>query len=200
MNKQDYEKLRQNLVKHHVDCIGNASTSHPIFMIQKQKVIWGLDSESCYNVSEIYDEKNETSYASLEDFFKEQDEDFDKEVLPELLGLLSIDLEDDYDLQEYGSFSTCFEVWQKYQEEEGLLYEDNIIHYLEDVHKIYGKLIWEDFTMFLDRDAAEEFLANFRYRHGKMRIYVRSGWESQQYRDLISAMIEGKLVWNEEDS
>ena len=51
--------------------------------------------------------------------------------------------------------------------------------------------------MFFDRDAAEAFCDTFGYRHGEMRVYVKSGWENDQFRDIIAAIIEGKLVWED---
>lgn len=204
MNKQDYEKLRQNLVRHHVYGIENSCTPHPIFMVQKQKIIWGVDSDYGYDKKCIHDNENCESYENLLEYFAGQDQDYDEEFLPDLLDMLSIDLEDDCDVQEYGGLPSCFEVWKKYQEVCDLTSEEEVLQGLElrgsDLTLTYGSSTWEDVTMFLDRDSAEEFLASFGYRHGKMRIYVRSGWENNQYRGLISAMIEGKLVWNEEDS
>ena len=67
-----------------------------------------------------------------------------------------------------------------------------------ELTKCFGKVIWEDVTMFFNRDAAEAFRVKYGYRYGKLRVYVKSGWENDQFRDIIAAMIEGKLVWEEE--
>lgn len=201
MNKQDYEKLRQNLIKHHIDCEGNAFTSHPMFMVQKKSIIWGLDSEYNYDVEEVYDSDNMVSYSNLLDYFQDQDEDFDEDYLPKLLDILNIDISDPEDYEEYGSYEHCSSVWEKYVDTIGLVSEEEVIESLSreglELTKCYGKVMWEDVTMFFDRDAAEAFCDTFGYRHGEMRVYVKSGWENDQFRDIIAAMIEGKLVWKE---
>ena len=120
MNKQDYEKLRQNLIKHHIKCEGNACTSHPMFMVQKKSIIWGLDSEYSYDVEEVYDQENCVAYEDLYSYFKDQDDEFDEEYLPKLLDILAIDLEDSEDAEEYGDITSCFELWKKYEDEVGL--------------------------------------------------------------------------------
>tara|TARA_Y100000588_G_scaffold170332_2_gene184171 strand:+ start:2678 stop:3286 length:609 start_codon:yes stop_codon:yes gene_type:complete len=202
MNKQDYEKLRQNLIKHHIDCEGNACTSHPMFMVQKKSIVWGLDPRYSYDVEEVYDSDNMVSYSNLLDYFQDQDEDFDEEYLPKLLDILNIDLSDHEDYEEYGSYEHCSSVWEKYVDTVGLVSEEEVIERLSqydlDLIRCYGKVVWEDVTMFFDRDAAEAFCDTFDYRHGKMRVDVKSGWDNDQFRDIIAAMIEGKLVWEGE--
>ena len=199
MNKQDYEKLRQNLIKHHLDCKGNACTSHPMFMVQKKSVVWGLDSDYCYDIEEIHDGCNCVSYKTLLEYFQDQDEDFDEEYLPKLREFLSIDLEDE-DWVEYVDLTSCSALWERYEGNIGLESEEDVIDTLSDLEltKGYGKVVWEDISMFFDRDAAETFRDKFGYRHGEMRVYVKSGWENDQFRDIIAAMIEGKLVWEGE--
>tara|TARA_B100001105_G_scaffold249052_1_gene235510 strand:+ start:1830 stop:2447 length:618 start_codon:yes stop_codon:yes gene_type:complete len=201
MNKQDYEKLRQNLIKHHIDCKGNACTSHPMFMVQKKRIIWGLDIDHGWDVEEVYDQDNCVSYEDLRSYFKDQDGEFDEEYLPELLDILTIDLEEPDDAEEYGGITSCYELWKKYEDEVGLEQDYDVMESLSreglEITKGYGKVIWEDVSMFFDREAAETFRDRFGYRHGEMRVYVKSGWENDQFRDIISAMIDGKLVWEE---
>ncbi|AUR86303.1 hypothetical protein NVP1084O_096 [Vibrio phage 1.084.O._10N.261.49.F5] len=203
MNKQQYEQLVERLHDHHIKGEGNACTSHPIFSVQKRQVVWGLDSDYEYDVTSLYDYDNSESYGSLLEFFESQDEDFDEEHLPKLLDILCIDLDDEDDAEEYGNYDCCSSVWQKYEDEVGLETEDDVVKDLSrhglELTKSYGKTYWEDVTYFLTREPAEEFRDTFGYRHGKMRVYVKSGWESDQYRDIISAMIEGKLVWKGEE-
>ena len=202
MNKQDYEKLRQNLIKHHIKCEGNACTSHPMFMVQKKNIIWGLDSDYSYDVEEVYDSDNCVAYEDLYSYFKDQDDEFDQEYLSKLLDILSIDLEDADDAEEYGDITSCCELWKKYEDEVGLEQDYDVMESLSreglELTKGYGKVVWEDVTMFFDRDAAEAFRDTFGYRYGKIRVYVKSGWENDQFRDIVAAMIEGKLVWEGE--
>ena len=202
MNKKDYEKLRQNLINHHIKCEGNAYTSHPMFMVQKKSIVWGLDPRYSYDVEEVYDSDNCVAYEDLYSYFKDQDDEFDQEYLPRLLDILAIDLEDPADAEEYGDITSCCELWKKYEGEISIDEDYDVMESLSreglELTKGYGKVVWEDVSMFFDRDAAEAFCDTFDYRYGKMRVYVKSGWENGQFRDIVAAMIEGKLIWEGE--
>ena len=168
-------------------------------MVQKKSIVWGLDPRYSYDVEEVYDQDDLIFYEDLLEYFRDQDDDFDEEYLSKLLDILDIDISDPEDYEEYGSYEHCSSVWEKYVDTIGLASEEEVIESLSreglGLTKCYGKVVWEDVTMFFDRDSAEAFYDTFGYRHGEMRVYVKSGWENDQFRDIIAAMIEGKLVW-----
>jgi uncharacterized short protein YbdD (DUF466 family) len=204
VNKQDFELLVGRLHDHHIKCEGNSCTSHPIFSVQKCNTVWGIDPDYNYDVENMYDSNEGKSYSTLLEYFQDmEDEDFDGKYVKILFDILSIDIEDEDDYQEFGHLETCWEVWKKYEEDYALELEEDIINNLTTYHglelyKCYGKVYWEDVTYFLTREAAEEFRDTFGYRHGEMRVYVKSGWESDQYKGLIRALLDGNLVWKEE--
>lgn len=173
MNKQDFEKLQSDLHKHHVLCEGNACTSHPIFMVQKLSTVWGIDPEYSYDVTEIYDNDNAESYSSIVDFLVSQDEDFDEAHLTDLCDFVS---------EDYESGMTCKSVVESELEGSSWKSENDFVEFFKDrgveITQCYGRYQWEDVTMFFTRGKAEEFCDTFGYRHGKLRVYVKSGWES----------------------
>lgn len=192
MNKQDFEKLKSDLHKHHILCEGNACTSHPIFMVQKLNIIWGVHPEYGYDVTEIWDHKDCQSYKGIVDFLDHQDEDFDIEHLQDLCDFVS---------EDYESGMTCKSIVEDEIDNVGRYSEDNFVEFFQEngveITQGYGRHRWEDVTMFFTREKAEEFCNEFKYRHGKLRVYVKSGWESEEYKNLIKAILDGNLVWKE---
>lgn len=152
-----------------------------------------MDSDYDYDVSELYDSDNEESYTGLLGFLKNQDQEFEDTFLSGLC---------DYLTEELIDWDNCHGLVENELESHSWHTESDIVGYFQEqgleIYLCFGKVIWEDVTMFFDRDHAQEFVDTFGYRHGKLRVYVKSGWESDQYREIIAAMIEGKLVWEGE--
>ena len=192
MDKQSFEKLKSDLHKHHILCEGNACTSYPIFMVQKRDTVWGIDPEYSYDSTEVYDGCNMESYSGIVDFLDTQDEDFDNEHLQDLCDFVS---------EEYRSGMTCKSVVEKELEDSLWKTETDFVEFFQEcgveINLCYGSHQWEDVTMFFTREKAEEFCNEFKYRHGKLRVYVKSGWESEEYKSLIKAVLDGDLVWKE---
>tara|TARA_B100001105_G_scaffold136402_1_gene109292 strand:- start:5643 stop:6221 length:579 start_codon:yes stop_codon:yes gene_type:complete len=192
MNKELFEQLKQELIKHHIDCEGNACTSHPVFCVQTKKVIWGIDSEYDYDVTSLYDNCNSESYDSLLDYLKAQDDDFDKEYLERVC---------DYLGEESAVWESCYEVVANELENHSWHTESDITEFLNDlgleVHSCYGKTVYEDVDFLLTRTAAEEYIENWSYKLNSPRIYVKSMWQNDYMRSFIKSIMEGEIVWKE---
>lgn len=192
MNKQEFENLKSDLHKHHILCEGNACTSHPIFMVQKRNTIWGIDPEFDYDVSEIWYDEACQGYNGIVDFLDSQDEDFDGKHIQALCDFVS---------EDYESGMTCRDIVEEELDNDIWKTEKDFVEFFQEegveINISYGRHQWEDITLFFTREKAEEFCNEFKYRHGKLRVYVKSGWESDEYKSLIESILDGDLVWKE---
>lgn len=192
MNKEKFKQLQQDLIKHHIDCEGNACTSHPIFCVQTKKIVWGVDEDNDWDVQEVYDSCNCESYESILDYIKNQDEGFDKEHLENLCDYLS---------EEVFDWENCHDVIKNELEACSWYTEKDIVDFFNDsgleIHMCYGKTVYEDVDFLLTRAEAEKYIDRWSYKLNSPRIYVKSMWQNNHMRDFIEAIMNGDIVWND---
>lgn len=178
-SKKDFEHLKHELIKHHCKCIDNDATADPVFVVKTKQIEWGYEEEYSKVKALIYDCED---YESVEDFL----EDYEDEELEDMFegvegfsvgGLrnMSIDRFVDY-VEEYN------------------------IEYFNEVYICHGNYKWVTQNMFLTRESAESYV-NQRcggLDNPNVNIWVESWYRNYEMKNLLKAIMDGKLVWNEE--
>ncbi|CAM0112402.1 hypothetical protein VPH5P1C_0243 [Vibrio phage 5P1c] len=186
MNKEKFKQLQQDLIKHHIDCEGNACTSHPIFCVQSKTVVWGVDPDYSWDVQEIYDNNECESYKSVSKWLADIDE-CDQEPLKDyLLARLEDSIED---IEEGNSLWDKSDLISAINDYHGEYYELTLCH---------GKSQYEDVDFLLTRTEAEAYIERWGYKLHSPRIYVKSLWQNDYMREFIKAIIDGDIVWNDD--
>lgn len=154
----------------------NACTASPIFHVQEEKKVYGLNSEysdkSCW-----IDGEEGTEFDTALDYFNELDAE-DKHALNALA------VED---------HSELFTDLDEGNQEEVLkdFSKSNDLH----LYKTNFKVEWFDVGVFLTRQEAEWFINRKQHDYGKLRVYVKSLYWAPQHKRLIQAILNGEIKY-----
>ena len=183
-NKQDFLHLKHELIKHHRKCIDNDCTADPVFVVKTKQVEWGYEEEYAEVHALYYDCE---TYESVEDFLYGYDP---SDLVTMCKGtekspddLLEMDIKDFRDFLEY----EIVDEW----------YKENLS---PEVYMIHGNYKWVTHNMFLTRESAEEYVERrcSGLDNPDVNIWVESWWRNYEMKNLLKAIMDGKLVWNEE--
>ncbi|BDA93777.1 hypothetical protein E5AUHO_13660 [Citrobacter freundii] len=153
---------------HRGEGVSRHITSDPIFMVQKQATIYGMNTDYC-----------DGRFVALEDsvWFSPQEywDDLDDDEQADL----NAECEETYD--------TPFTD----------LNEDTQWSVLEDLenHTVSGfKKEWQHVNAHLTREAAEAFIRRKQHDYPPLRVYVESMYFGWEYQEIIKALCDGRLV------
>lgn len=153
----------------------NAGTDSPIFVVQSKNIVWGLDPASdSVEITNIVDVDQESKYKSVEEFF-----DSLKAAEKHDLNGLAIDEEDELflDLKASTQFNILSDWnWNGH-----------------NVHICHGKYFWEDINCHLTRSAAEAFIKRKSHDYGELRVFVKSLYWCDEFKNLLNAIINGEV-------
>lgn len=152
----------------------NAGTDSPIFHVQEQKKVYGINAEysdkSCW-----IDGEEGAEFGSAQDYFNQLDAE-DKHALNGLSikdqGELFSDLKDRDQEEVLKQFS-----------------EKNDLH----LYKSNYKTEWFDVGVFLTHQEADWFIKRKQHDYGKLRVYVKSLYWAPQHKKLIQAILNGEI-------
>ncbi|WP_410681034.1 hypothetical protein [Citrobacter braakii] len=153
---------------HRGEGVNRHATADPIFMVQKQATVYGLAEEYCESKIVHCDD---AEWDSPKEYWDDADED----ERNELNGLAQ-------------------EMWERYfleceEDEQWLLLADL------DNHTVCGtKKEWQHVNAHLTREAAEAFIRRKQHDYPPLRVYVESMYFGWEYREIINALCDGRLV------
>ncbi|WP_151827468.1 ead/Ea22-like family protein [Acinetobacter oleivorans] len=153
----------------------NAGTDSPIFVVQANNIVWGLDpTHDSVEITNIVDVNQDSKFKSVEEFFESL-----KATDKHDLNGLAIDEEDELFLDVKAS--TQFNIltdwnWNGH-----------------NVHICHGKYFWEDINCHLTRSAAEAFIKRKSHDYGELRVYVKSLYWCEEFKNLLNAIISGEV-------
>ncbi|MDF5793434.1 ead/Ea22-like family protein [Acinetobacter baumannii] len=151
----------------------NAGTDSPIFVVQSKNIVWGLDPASdSVEITNIVDVDQESKYKSVEEFF-----DSLKAAEKHDLNGLAIDEEDELFLD--AKVSTQINILSEWNE--------------RNVYICHGKYFWEDINCHLTRSAAEAFINRKSHDYGELRVFVKSLYWCDEFKNLLNAIINGEV-------
>ncbi|MDM3398173.1 hypothetical protein OGV35_10465 [Citrobacter sp. Cb016] len=153
---------------HRGEGVSRHITADPIFMVQKQETIYGLDTDY-----------SDGRFVAIEDsvWFSPQE------------------YWDDLDDEEQADINAeCEEIYDTTFTE---LSEDTQWSVLEDLenHTVSGfKKEWQYVNAHLTREAAEAFIRRKQHDYPPLRVYVESMYFWWEYQEIIKALCDGRLV------
>lgn len=159
----------------------NAGTDSPIFVVQAKNIVWGLDpTHDSVEITNIVDVDQDSKYKSVEEFFESL-----KATDKHDLNGLAIDEEDELFLDVKAS--TQFNIltdwnWNGH-----------------NVHICHGKYYWEDVNCHLTRSAAEAFIKRKSHDYGELRVFVKSLYWCDEFKNLLNAIISGEIGLTSKD-
>lgn len=157
----------------------NAGTDSPIFVVQSKNIVWGLDPASdSVEITNIVDVDQESKYKSVEEFF-----DSLKAAEKHDLNGLAIDEEDELFLDV--KVSTQINILSEWNE--------------RNVYICHGKYYWEDINCHLTRSAAEAFINRKSHDYGELRVFVKSLYWCDEFKNLLNAIINGEVGLTSKD-
>jgi len=182
MNKEQFEKLRGNLINHHVIGVGNACTASPIYLVRVKKIDWGYEEEFSQHHCIYFDE---SEWTSVKDFWECHELD-DEEELEYFLSSVSNNNAKNF-FKECASSWNLSKLW------------DWLEHWLpnHEYQYLHGNERWETINWFLTREEAENFVKG-KGGDPEINIWVESLYRSGEFRGLMDAICEGKLEWKDE--
>lgn len=146
-------------------------TSNALFIVERRRFITGLDTDYCDNKC-IHDHEDCETYYSLESFIE----------------TLDADALEHYELNDY---EVPFlempenEQWDCLEQVSQL----SVTGYSEE---------WEYVNCHFTKEAAERFIERKRHDYGVLRIFVDSQYWAWEFKTIVDAMLDGKLVYKEE--
>ncbi|MBU3166914.1 ead/Ea22-like family protein [Acinetobacter baumannii] len=151
----------------------NAGTDSPIFVVQSKNIVWGLDpTHDSVEITNIVDVDQESKYKSVEEFY-----DSLKAAEKHDLNGLAIDEEDELFLDV--KVSTQINILSEWNE--------------RNVYICHGKYFWEDINCHLTRSAAEAFIKRKSHDYGELRVFVKSLYWCDEFKNLLKAIINGEV-------
>ncbi|MCU4548396.1 ead/Ea22-like family protein [Acinetobacter pittii] len=151
----------------------NAGTDSPIFVVQSKNIVWGLDpTHDSVEITNIVDVDQESKYKSVEEFY-----DSLKAAEKHDLNGLAIDEEDELFLDV--KVSTQINILSEWNE--------------RNVYICHGKYFWEDINCHLTRSAAEAFIKRKSHDYGELRVFVKSLYWCDEFKNLLNAIINGEV-------
>ena len=151
----------------------NAGTDSPIFVVREKKIVWGLDPASdSVEITNIVDADDESTYKSIDDFFESL-----KATDKHALNGLAIEEEDELFLDVKAS--TQINILSDWNE--------------RNIHICHGKYFWEDVNCHLTRSAADAFIKRKSHDFGELRVFVKSLYWCEEFKNLLNAIISGEV-------
>ncbi len=151
----------------------NAGTDSPIFVVQAKNIVWGLDpTHDSVEITNIVDVDQDSKYKSVEEFFESL-----KATDKHDLNGLAIDEEDELFLDIKAS--TQINILSDWNE--------------RNVYICHGKYFWEDINCHLTRTAADAFIKRKSHDYGELRVFVKSLYWCDEFKNLLNAIISGEV-------
>ncbi|MEB3865936.1 ead/Ea22-like family protein [Acinetobacter sp. IK31] len=151
----------------------NAGTDSPIFVVQAKNIVWGLDPASdSVEITNIIDVDQDSKFKTIDDFFESL-----KAVDKHALNGLAIDEEDELFLDVKAS--TQINIISDWNE--------------RNIHICHGKYFWEDVNCHLTRSAADAFIKRKSHDFGELRVFVKSLYWCEEFKNLLNAIISGEV-------
>ena len=176
MDKQSFEKLKSNLIDHHINFIGNDSTYAPIYLARVEETIWGFQEEYAQEHTLGCCDWEGDGYDTVQEFV----EDYDEEEWDYVFGLSDYTTKEVF-LQHHTSLQDIADTMQQLQPYNGW----EVYH---------GNKQWKTINWFLTREAAENFVIA-KGGDPKKNVWVDSLYRSGGFRGLLEAIAKGDLVW-----
>ena len=175
MKKEDFEGLVSRLEYWNRGAgVNDHCTAGPIFEVQEKKRRYGIDMDYCSTSCLITDDgQGEIDPNSYYDELEEEDQAaMDKES------------------QDRG-----YESFKEVATEDDAR---DIIQAIDSEITVTGYHDeWVHVNTHLTREGAEAFIKRKKHDHGELRIYVGSLYWCAEFQNLIHAMLDGEVVFNE---
>lgn len=154
----------------------NVSTASPIFHIQEEKKVYGLNSE--YSDKKLWiDGEEGTEFDTAQEYFDSLDAEDKHAINSEAIESHS-ELFTDLDSGDQDDVLKTFS-------------DDNDLH----LSQTYFKTEWFDVGVFLTRQEADWFIKRKQHDYGKLRVYVKSLYWAPQHKRLIQAILNGEIKY-----
>ena len=154
----------------------NVGTANPIFHVQEEKKVYGLNSE--YSDKQCWiDGEEGTEFESAQHYYDELDAE-DKHSLNGLSIANHSELFCDLGEREQNEALEAFS-------------NENDLH----LYKTHFKTEWFDVGVFLTRQEADWFINRKQHDYGKLRVYVKSLYWAPQHKRLIQAILNGEIKY-----
>ncbi|WOE40095.1 hypothetical protein [Acinetobacter chinensis] len=156
-------------------------TRDPIWIVQELKKTWGIHSDFSDKYKWLVD--GESTYSTAQELFDDMDAAVRHEInafIVEEKELLFNDLDGDEESQD--QILTGFAEERNY-----------------DWKKSYFQEEWENVQVFATRPDADRFIERQSHNYGQLRVYVESIWQSTQLNNLIQAILNGELKYEQSE-
>ena len=151
--------------------VNDHCTANALFVVQCERHITGLDTDYTDNKC-IHDHEESETYYSLESFIESLDED----------SLSHYEL-DDYETPFLEM--TESEQW-------------DCLDQVTQISVTGFDVTWEYVNCHFTKEAAERFIARKKHDYGKMRVYVDSQYWAWEFKEIVDALLDGKLVYKDQ--
>lgn len=148
-------------------------TSHPVFEVQQKVTVVGLDTEYTDKYVLIDDEGN---FVDPVEYFHDQADEDQAE-----LNTLSVD---DYD---------CSFLELRARDQMDVLAEVNSALTLTGARDE-----WKHVTSHLTKQGAQRFINRKGHDYSELKIYVTSACYSYELREVVAAILDGRVDWKED--
>ncbi|EAA8256803.1 hypothetical protein AH633_002562 [Salmonella enterica subsp. enterica] len=169
LTPETFADFIERLKYHHCgEGVSRHITADPIFMVQKESTIYGMDTDYCDGRFVAFED---SVWFSPQEYWDDLDDDEQAD--------LNAECEETYD--------TPFTD----------LSEDTQWSVLEDLenHTVSGfKKEWQHVNAHFTREAAEAFIRRKQHDYPPLRVYVESMYFGWEYREIIKALCDGRLV------
>lgn len=174
MEKEEWDDFVERLHHHNRgEGVNEHRTASPIFMVQKKERVWGLEPEYVEGTAYIEDDSGEHhEYATIAECLKELDEDQIADIK--------------------------HSAWLIFDERLENLDDDDMLYILTDKGhdiQLVGYIDrWENINAHLTREAAQAFIDRKSHDYpAGLRIYVESLYWCKEFKQVIDAILDGKV-------
>lgn len=176
MDKQGFEKLKDNLINHHINCIGNDGTYAPIYLARVEETVWGFQEDYAQEHTLGYCDWEGCGYNTVQEFV----DSYDEEDWGYVFGLSDYPNKEFF-LEDHTSLEDVASTMRYLQPNNGW----EVYH---------GNKQWKTVNWFLTRGAAENFVIG-KGGNPDENVWVDSLYRSSEFRGLLEAIAKGDLVW-----
>lgn len=169
LTQETFADFIKRLKYHHRgEGVSRHCTADPIFMVQQQATIYGLDDE--YSEAKIV-HFDDCEWSSPQEYWDDLDAEGQEDLNNFCRGACDTDFTE---LDEEAQWEVLADL---------------------DGHTVCGiKKVWHYVNAHFTREAAEAFIRRKQHDYPPLRVYVESmcyGWE---YQEIIAALCDGRLV------
>jgi uncharacterized Ntn-hydrolase superfamily protein len=154
------------------DGVNRHHTANAIFIVQQKIRTYGY-TEDYSDMRMVY--RDDNAWYSIKEFWDALDDDERKEL---------DDIANNMYCSKFMEFDEFIQ-WNILEDDQNKF---TVTRYKED---------WEYVNSHLTRDAADAFIKRKKHDYDELRVYVDSQYWCWEFNEIIEAILDGKLVYNE---